>query len=180
MEGSAAAQRAGAVRDVLGAGARISGEPPSWWGRLPASAGDDVILVEIRAAPSRLPRALLEAMLAARRTAVEAVVRGSIAAGVVHVALRGARAAEAVGAVRSHIERSDGGGIDGRVIVLAAPPKVAGRLDPWGRTPANVPGKPVAAADRRELLLRDLVLRVKRRFDPDHRMSPGRFPGGVG
>jgi glycolate oxidase FAD binding subunit len=49
------------------------------------------------------------------------------------------------------------------VVVLRAPESVRDRLDHWG---------PVGDA-------LDLMRRVKDRFDPGRRMSPGRFVGGL-
>ncbi|WP_433497313.1 FAD-binding oxidoreductase [Sphaerimonospora sp. CA-214678] len=178
IEGAAAAERARAVRDLIGNGALITDEPPAWWGRLPEPPGPSGgFLLEIRAAPSRLPGAVLDLMAAAGPAGAGAAVRGSIAAGVLHVALYAAsagagleRMAGLLNRLRSRIEVAHAGGLDGRVVVLtspeAMPPAVA--PDPWGRE-----------ATRRELLRRELTLRVKERFDPDHRMSPGRFAGGI-
>ncbi|GAB2807203.1 FAD-binding oxidoreductase [Actinocorallia aurea] len=47
-------------------------------------------------------------------------------------------------------------------IVRSAPPRLHGSLDLWGPSPAL-----------------PLMRRVKDRFDPGHRLSPGRFIGGV-
>jgi glycolate oxidase FAD binding subunit len=48
------------------------------------------------------------------------------------------------------------------VVVVDGPPEVKQAVDVWG---------PVAAVD--------LMRRVKDQFDPDHRLSPGRFVGGI-
>jgi len=52
---------------------------------------------------------------------------------------------------------------DGSAVVLAAPPHLRAGLDHWG---------PVGDA-------LDLMRRVKDRFDPQRRLSPGRFVGGL-
>ncbi|MFC0861295.1 FAD-binding oxidoreductase [Sphaerimonospora cavernae] len=183
VEGAAAAERALAVRDLMGEGSQVGDEPPPWWGRLPsAGRGGPTghpgggLLLEIRAAPSRLPGAVPDIAAAARRTGTEAAIRGSIAAGVLHVAVDGKRAvdgeraAEFVTMLRSRIEIARDGGVDGRVVMLTSPEAVppAAASDPWGQE-----------STRRELLRRELMLRVKERFDPDRRMSPGRFAGGI-
>ncbi|MFD0891602.1 FAD-binding oxidoreductase, partial [Streptosporangium algeriense] len=54
------------------------------------------------------------------------------------------------------------GGLGGRLVVLAAPYGWDEGIDRWG---------PVGALP--------LMRRVKERFDPDRRMSPGRFAGGI-
>ena len=51
---------------------------------------------------------------------------------------------------------------DGTVVVLTAPAETRRGLDVWG---------PVAGLD--------LMRRLKDQLDPDHRLSPGRFVGGI-
>jgi glycolate oxidase FAD binding subunit len=53
--------------------------------------------------------------------------------------------------------------VDGSAVVLHAPAHLRDALDHWG---------PVGDA-------LDLMRRVKDRFDPERRMSPGRFVGGL-
>jgi glycolate oxidase FAD binding subunit len=48
-------------------------------------------------------------------------------------------------------------------VVLRAPDAVRERLDHWGPVGDSL----------------DLMRRVKERFDPERRMSPGRFVGGL-
>ena len=50
----------------------------------------------------------------------------------------------------------------GSAVVLDAPAAVKEALDVWGPVPAL-----------------DLMRRVKDQFDPDHRLAPGRFVGGI-
>jgi glycolate oxidase FAD binding subunit len=52
---------------------------------------------------------------------------------------------------------------DGTAVVLRAPDAVRERLDHWGPVGDSL----------------DLMRRVKERFDPERRMSPGRFVGGL-
>jgi glycolate oxidase FAD binding subunit len=77
-------------------------------------------------------------------------LRGSAARGVWHVALPAAGAAGALVRLREH----------GQVVVLDAPDGTG--LDRWGPIPAL-----------------SLMRRVKDEFDPGHRLSPGRFAGGI-
>jgi glycolate oxidase FAD binding subunit len=51
----------------------------------------------------------------------------------------------------------------GSVVLAAAPAEVRALVDPWGTPPAALP----------------LMRRVKDRLDPDHRLAPGRFVGGI-
>jgi glycolate dehydrogenase FAD-binding subunit len=87
-------------------------------------------------------------------------VRGS-AAGVLHVGVptgtEPARVAEIVTRLRGTATASGGS-----VTVLTAPPDVRAAVDGWG----PVPGL-------------DLMRRLKDELDPAHRLSPGRFVGGI-
>jgi glycolate oxidase FAD binding subunit len=89
-------------------------------------------------------------LLAGRR------VRGSAGNGVWLLALPGtaepAEVAEVLDTVRTL----------GHAVVRTAPERVRERLDVWGPVPAL-----------------GLMRRVKDQFDPEHRLSPGRFAGGI-
>ena len=50
----------------------------------------------------------------------------------------------------------------GSAVVVDAPAAVKSAVDVWGPIPAL-----------------DLMRRVKDQFDPDHRLAPGRFVGGI-
>ena len=50
----------------------------------------------------------------------------------------------------------------GSAVVVDAPAAVKAAVDVWGPVPAL-----------------DLMRRVKDQFDPDHRLAPGRFVGGI-
>jgi glycolate oxidase FAD binding subunit len=58
--------------------------------------------------------------------------------------------------------RTEVASYDGGVVVVEAPPEVKQQIDVWG------PARGVA-----------VMRRIKEQFDPDHRMSPGRFVGGI-
>ena len=77
-------------------------------------------------------------------------VRGSAGRGVWHVGLPAGGADETLSRLRRH----------GTAVVLTAPE--GARLDRWGPLPAL-----------------PLMRRVKDQFDPGHRLSPGRFAGGI-
>jgi glycolate oxidase FAD binding subunit len=53
--------------------------------------------------------------------------------------------------------------LGGTLTVAAAPPEVRAGFDPWGAPPAAV----------------EVMRRLKARFDPDGRLAPGRFVGGI-
>ncbi|MBE3010084.1 FAD-binding oxidoreductase [Microbispora sp. NEAU-D428] len=178
VEGAAAAERAKALcalmAGVLG-DAQVTEEPPPWWGRLPeprvpdappgtgrGGVGGGEILLEVRNIPYRLAGSFVGPFGAAGAAEVRAAVRGSLAAHVFHVALppdtEPGRVAAFTGDLRDHME-TDG---EGRVVVLTAPREAARRLDRWGHVGAL-----------------SLMRRVKERFDPDRRLSPGRLVGGI-
>ncbi|WP_326820868.1 FAD-binding oxidoreductase [Streptosporangium sp. NBC_01756] len=155
VEGTAAGTRAGAVQTLMEeyGTARTTTEPPGWWGVPP---GQDVLL-ELRVPPSRVGGAL-RAVAAA---GLPAHVRGSVAAAVLQIALPADLSGAALTEYVSRL-RDDLGDLGGRLTVLTAPQEITGRLDRWG---------PVGALP--------LMRRVKERFDPGRRMSPGRSVGGI-
>ena len=91
---------------------------------------------------------------------VTVTARGS-AAGVLHVGLTADAEPETVAAVVQAL-RAATALFDGTVTVLTAPQEVRDLVDLWG----PVPGL-------------ELMRRLKDEMDPDHRLSPGRFVGGI-
>jgi glycolate oxidase FAD binding subunit len=87
-------------------------------------------------------------------------VSGSAGAGVLHASMPGDDPA-AVAATLDRL-RSVCAGHGGSAVVLDAPAAVKQAVDAWGPIPAL-----------------DLMRRVKVEFDPDHRLAPGRFVGGI-
>ncbi|HET9619833.1 MAG TPA: hypothetical protein VFP84_00605, partial [Kofleriaceae bacterium] len=51
----------------------------------------------------------------------------------------------------------------GSLVLEAAPPDVRAAVDAWGPAPAGFP----------------IMQQLKRRFDPQSRLNPGRFVGGL-
>ena len=155
VEGVSAAERAKAVQDLMGVDAGIGEEPPSWWGRLP---GDDLLLA-LRGLPATLAAMLRVVDAHASRLTLAPHVRGSAGTADLHLALPSSsdpdRVAAFVTAVRDELRP-----LGGRLTGVALPAGLA--VDFWGETGAL-----------------DLMRRVKDRFDPDRRMSPGRFVGGI-
>ena len=90
-----------------------------------------------------------------------AAVRGSGGFGVLHAALPADAEPAAVAAVVERL-RAASAGWQGDVVVLDAPAAARDVLDLWG----PVRGLP-------------LMRRIKDQFDPGHRLSPGRFVGGI-
>jgi glycolate oxidase FAD binding subunit len=154
VEGSQEAMdaRVGRTLDLVPA-ATVNVRPPSWWGRLPGSPQATVLKLTHQIA------ALGAVLSAVGESGVSAVVRGPAAVGILHAALEG-DTAEVVAAIRVLRERSRDWA--GDVVVLKAPPDVRAVVDVWGAV--------------RGL---DLMRRIKDQFDPEHRLAPGRFVGGI-
>jgi glycolate oxidase FAD binding subunit len=130
-------------------GGTESDDLPDDFGRRPGSTDD--VLLRLAFAPAALA-AVLEALPPGTATSAHA------ATGVAYAALPGESAADALPGLRAALAPHDG-----TAVLLRAPDAVRDRLDHWG---------PVGDA-------LDLMRRVKERFDPERRMSPGRFVGGL-
>jgi glycolate oxidase FAD binding subunit len=176
LEGSVAgvAARAEETRLLLAGDTTPTPEPPPWWGRYPFGEGD--VALKLAA-----PVADLYAAMYALHDAFGGIVpiRGSVGVGICYVglpvagprpgALSGARVAtthaarqaarvtEVLDAVRTILLARGG-----TCVVLDAPAAVRDGLDMWG---------PVDGLD--------LMRAVKAQFDPDRRLAPGRFVGGI-
>ncbi|MGH3388090.1 MAG: FAD-binding oxidoreductase [Actinomadura sp.] len=83
-------------------------------------------------------------------------VRGSAGSGTWQLALPAGTGPDEAGALLTTLRSL------GHAVVRTAPDELRERLDLWGPVPAL-----------------DLMRRVKDQFDPDHRLSPGRFAGGI-
>jgi glycolate oxidase FAD binding subunit len=156
--------RAAATTALLGAGARVEphedAEPPAGWGTYPwplDATGDD------RSTALKLTfvlSGLADVLATAREVGIPVALRGSAGTGVVYAALPPAptdAVAAAVDRLRDTCHAHGGG-----AVVLDAPAAVKKAVDLWGPVPAL-----------------SLMRRVKDQFDPDHRLSPGRFVGGI-
>lgn len=177
------------------AGPRASAAPPPWWGRGAAAAGDGTTL-RIAFWVGQLTGVLAAIRAVAMQAGLDPAVGGSAAAGVLHAALpadapvtavagfvTGLRAAlcdhpdngaaaDAAAQTSAGPQPDAGGdvlaavrsatGSRGSVVVLQAPPAVRDAVDMWGPVPAVA-----------------LMRAVKEQFDPQHRMAPGRFAGGI-
>lgn len=149
------AGRSGATAGLLGADATAGQAPPPWWGTYPWSTGDTAIKLTF-------VRSGLPAVLAAARAATPPVaLRGSAGVGVLYGAIPGSSDPAAVAGAVDAL-RSTCASYRGSLVVLDAPRAVKEAVDTWG----PVPGL-------------ELMRRVKDRFDPEHRLAPGRFVGGI-
>ncbi|MFD0686581.1 FAD-binding oxidoreductase [Actinomadura fibrosa] len=144
------AARAGQLTTLLGDTAQVTDTAPDGWGVYP----DGTTLIDVTAPPTALPH-----LLAA--TAQPEVAVSWNASGHGHVGLPSGMAPAEVAAVLGSL-RDTLAAHKGRAVVQYAPEDVRGEVDFWGPVPALA-----------------LMRRVKDQFDPDHRLSPGRFVGGI-
>lgn len=130
-------------------GGVMCGAVPAGFGARPG--GPDDLVLRLAYTPASLP-AVLAALPPGTPMAASACV------GVAYVALTDDAAVPALTALRAALAAHDGS-----AVVLAAPPRLRPGLDHWGPTGDAL----------------ELMRRVKDRFDPEHRLSPGRFVGGI-
>lgn len=153
--------RAATVRGLLGATSTETEEPPAGGATYPwdlAATGDQ------RATALKLTfvlSGLQDVLAAAGDAGVPVALRGSAGTGVAYAAIAAGTPVEAVTEAVRRI-RAACARQGGTVVVVDAPAAVKQAVDLWG---------PVSGLD--------LMRRVKDQFDPDHRLSPGRFVGGI-
>jgi len=135
---------------LLGGDASASEDEPDGWSSYPWRAGETGLKLTFVLSG-------LRDVLAVTRD-VGAAVRGSAGTGVVYAALdRPDDVPAALDRLRSVCARHQGS-----AVVVDAPAEVKRAVDVWGPVPAL-----------------DLMRRVKDQFDPEHRLAPGRFVGGI-
>lgn len=152
-------QRTDQALALLGSGATSSEEAPEWWEAEPR--GGAGVLVKVTHEISGLARLLTALDSAAASAGVSAVLRGSPLVGTELVTLDGDVTAGALARFVAGL-RSAQRQFGGSVVVLEAPPALKEGLDVWG---------PVGGLE--------LMRAVKAQFDPERRLAPGRFVGGI-
>ncbi|RCV50063.1 FAD-binding oxidoreductase [Marinitenerispora sediminis] len=163
LEGAAAGldARGAAVAAVLPEPPHHADALPPGWGELPGAPGDT--LLRVVAPPPEAVRAAAVLRDAGRARGILAAVRGSLGTGVLHAAVPADAPPEAVAAVVAAARAALAGAPGGAVTVPhAAPPVRAAGLDLWGEVPGAA-----------------LMRAIKDRFDPGHRLSPGRLMEGI-
>ncbi|MGI5213742.1 FAD-binding oxidoreductase [Plantactinospora sp. CA-290183] len=153
------AGRAEAARRLFGADATIAAGAPAGWGRYPWRTGD--VGLKLTGVLSGVPDLVAAARAVGDRHGVPIGVRGSAGTGVLYAGVPAATAPERVHRVVEEL-RGAAREAGGHAVVLTAPAPVRDRLDLWG---------PVEGLA--------LMRRVKDQFDPDARLAPGRFVGGI-
>jgi len=160
IEGVAAGvtDRTATARELLGDGATDSDELPESFRSYPFDP--DGTGLKLTSSLTGVGPVLTAAREAATAHDVALHVRGS-AAGVLYAGLPRGVEPGTVAAVVETMRRTVTA-YDGSVTVLSAPPDVRAVVDVWG----PVPGL-------------HLMRRLKDELDPGHRLSPGRFVGGI-
>ncbi len=166
---SSVQERTDRMRDLLQRGDVEVAVGPFRSGR-PQLGGSTPTLLRVAFWPGQLGAALGAVRTAASEHGLDPAISGS-AAGVLDVSLKHGSSVDAVAgfvtALRaglSELASADPGMPPSvaSVVVLDAPSAVRDAVDMWGPVPS----------------LR-LMRAVKDQFDPDHRMAPGRFAGGI-
>jgi glycolate oxidase FAD binding subunit len=153
IEGFGPGVAARAARLAALVDADISSEAPSWWSSLPAGATTIRLAVQ--------PSGVVDVMRAAVDSPLEVSVKGSAGTGLLYVGIDEDVEPVAVAVLVSQLRktcRAQGGS----AVLVKAPVDVKSLVDVWGDIPAI-----------------DLMRRVKHSFDPQGRLSPGRFVGGI-
>jgi glycolate oxidase FAD binding subunit len=130
-------------------------------GALPWTPEPEVLGVKVATVPADLPVALTALWEVAGAHDLDAQVRGHAATGVLTAALRGGDAAAQAAFVTDARDRLALG--EATLVVRQATPEVKKAVDVWGPAGDAI----------------DLMRRVKRQFDPEGVLSPGRFVGGI-
>jgi glycolate oxidase FAD binding subunit len=157
----AQAQRAVEVLRKLGAAARLSGEEgQAFWARHHADRTAGPFAARFSALPSRLAAvadglAPLEAALDGARTIVHPLLGVGFVSGAPEDA---AALPTSLARAREALARAEGA-----LAVVRCPDALRPGIDPWGPPPSAIA----------------LMRRLKERLDPEARLAPGRFVGGI-
>jgi glycolate oxidase FAD binding subunit len=147
-------ERAAALSEVLGAD--VSECPPPCWGTLPGP-----VTLKLTAELGSVTALLGLVRRLAETYELAPVVRGSAGTGVLFIGLAADGAPFDFAGLLSDL-REGCHRLGGSATVARAPAAIKAGLDIWG----PVPGL-------------ELMRRVKQAFDPDRRLAPGRFVGGI-
>lgn len=155
LEGRPSATHDRALELAAAVGGEVVDQPPQWWGQHPFDA--DGTGLRVGAQPAAM-RALLTAIEQSSDD-LPVSVRGAIGLGVLHVGLPAGADPAAIARLTAQLrDRAD------YAVLERAPREVLDVVDPWGSVAAG----PLT-----------LMRRTKDQFDPQHRLAPGRFVGGI-
>lgn len=153
-----AQQLAERVSSTTGTPPEVLDSPPPWWGCYPF---DPALGTGLRTAalPAEISALLRRIGETAEQSGTSLHVRGAAGTGVLNVGAAPeadpSTVAGIVGALRERAEYA---------VLVCAPEAVRELVDPWG---------PITPGPRK------LMTRVKDQFDPQRRLAPGRFVGGI-
>jgi glycolate dehydrogenase FAD-binding subunit len=148
-------QRAAEVATLLGRG-ELFVTPPLGWGQLPGP-----VTLKLTAVLSAVPSLVEQASSIALHLGLPARVTGSAGTGVLFMGLPDSVPPGVLAALVADL-RAVCDGLGGHAVVLRAAAALKSQLDPWGPVPGI-----------------ELMRRIKESFDPDRRLAPGRFIGGI-
>jgi glycolate oxidase FAD binding subunit len=155
------AGRVATVRRLLGEESTEADLAPAGWAAYPweptATGGERATALKLTFVLS----GLADVLAATDAVDVPVTLHGSAGTGVVYAAVPAGVPVEDVGRALTRL-REVCGRHGGHAVVLDAAEQVKAAIDCWGPVPAL-----------------GLMRRVKDQFDPDHRLSPGRFVGGI-
>ncbi|HKA90770.1 MAG TPA: hypothetical protein VKE22_24075, partial [Haliangiales bacterium] len=160
--GKGVAQQTARLVDVARAAAapaEVLGDEATFWRRHDATRGGGALRAKLAALPTQLPAvdALVAPLLRALRDGSFAWY-ATLGVGFVSGEVGDAAAASAaLAAARAGLVAGGGS------LVVEAAPVELGDVDPWGPAPGAFA----------------VMAELKRRFDPDGRLNPGRFVGGL-
>lgn len=155
LEGRPSATHDRALELAAAVGGEVIDQPPQWWGQHPFDA--DGTGLRVGAEPADM-RALLT-VIEESSGDLPMSVRGAIGLGVLHVGLPAGADPAAIARLTAQLrDRAD------YAVLERAPREVLDVVDPWGPTASG----PLT-----------LMRRTKDQFDPQHRLAPGRFVGGI-
>jgi glycolate oxidase FAD binding subunit len=151
-------QRTAEVQRLLGAdAAEVDADAAGSLAALPA--GPDDLLVKVGVPQSAVGRLLSTVAAAEARHGLPLHLRGSAGVGVLYVGTPAGAAPESVAGVLADLRSA---AAEGSAVLLQAPAELRAAVDAWGPVPGLA-----------------LMHRVKDQFDPEHRLAPGRFVGGI-
>ncbi len=157
------------VRRLLDTAARLGlpggrlgeGDAAAFWARHDRARGHGSLRVKLAAPASRLPEAARSWL---PRILGELSPSSAAFYPTLGVAFASGDPADPAGLVAAVPEaRVAVGAAGGSLVLLDMPAALRSAIDPWGPPPPSV----------------DLMRSLKQRFDPDRRLSPGRFVGGI-
>ena len=143
------------ARALGGTGVEVAEATPPGWGLVP----DEGCLIRVLAPPAELPGLVHDLVAAADRLGVRVGATASLPAGTLYLYTAPGASSEAVSSL---LERARSGSGRSATLLRAEPHVRDADVDVWGEVPGLA-----------------LMRAIKDSLDPDHRLSPGRFAGGI-